>query len=356
MDTVAEVRDFVETSVRTYLVNPDAERAYPLVLVREMAELGLFGLNVPTAYGGMAADLATIVQMTRVLSKGWLCLPSIVGSHMRAAPYILAVGTDQQKAELLPKLARGELVVAHGYSERRLSTEGRLQTELVEKKGRFVLNGCKGWVTNARDADRVLVIARSSFDNLCAAWVRPGEPGLELVELERPGMLGVSLCRLTLKDYRVNPEDILGGPESCVRPVLAESGRPKALAFAARAVGAGETVLEETRRLIEGRTTRAPLHPVALQRWGRLLLDFEASNSLFESALEGRACPVLAKVFCSESLRRMLENALALCGGDGYATERNALGRLFREAPALTLAGSSNDVLLARVASEHLSS
>ena len=356
VDIVSKVREFVQASVRVYLENPEAERVYPAALVREMAELGLFGLNVPAAYGGLEADLATIVEVTRVLSQGWLCLPSIVGSHMRAAPYIQAVGTDRQKAEFLPKLARGELVVAHGYSESRLSTEGRLRTELVEKEGRFVLNGCKGWVTNARDADRILVIARSPLDSLCAVWVRRGESGLELVELDRPGMLGVSLSRLILKDYPVDPEDILGGPESCVRQVLAESGRPKALAFAARAVGAGATVVEETRRLIEQRTGRAPLHPVALQRWGRVLLDFEASRSLFERAVEGSACPVSAKVFCGECLRRMVENAMALCGGDGYATQRNVLGRLFREAPSLTLAGSSNDVLLSRIASEDLAS
>ncbi len=354
MDKIAEVRCFVETSVRAYLVSAEAERAYPASLVREMADLGLFGLNVPKNYGGSEAGLGTILEVTRALARGWLCLPSIVGSHMRAAPYIKAVGSEEQKTDLLPKLASGELVIAHGYSERRLSTEGRLQTELVETGGRYSLNGCKGWVTNARDADRILVIARSKLDNLCAVWVRKGRPGMELVELNRPGMLGVSLSRLVLKDYQLEPEDILGGPESCVRPVLVESVRPKALAFAARAIGASERVMEETRSLIEERTARHPLHPVALQSWGRILMDFEASRSLFESAVDGRACATSAKVFCGESLRRMLEHALALLGGDGYATERNVLGRLFREAPALTLAGGCNDVLLGKIASESL--
>jgi alkylation response protein AidB-like acyl-CoA dehydrogenase len=352
-----ELKAVAAIDVPAHLGTVDGERTYPTDILNRLASLGLFGMNVPREYGGLGARSDDITRMTELLSEGWMCLPSVIGSHMRAAPYILAVGTQQQKELLLPVLARAEKIWAHGYSERRLGETGLLQTRLTKvSDGEWSLSGTKNWVTNALHADTILVVANNPEGEPVAVMVDPSRTGVERTDLGRPGMLGASLCQMTLTEYRVGLSDLVGGPTASVRDVLAGSAAPKALAFAARAVGSARAVQRECRRLMElrHREVNRELHSVAMKRWGENTVDFQAAQSFYLAARAGEADPLGAKIFCSEALLRITQNCMVLLGGDGYASSPNILSRVYRDALSLTLAGSSNDVLLTRLASRNL--
>lgn len=347
METLVGVESFVDGPVRAYLAQPGNEERYPGELVQEMAAMGLFGLNVPRRFGGLEAEPEHLLTVTEELARGWLCLPSIVGSHMRIAAYFLACGRPEQQQDYLPRLARGHEIWAHAYNERQCPSSAALTTRLLKNERGWRLNGAKHWVTHAREAFRILVIARTTGSQLAAVMVDPRRGEVHLEDLDRPGLRAVSLCRVELNDYAVDPEtDLIGGLDANVSEVLAQARRPKALAFASRAVGAGRALVDEVRRLM---AERGPAHPLAQYRWGRILVEQQASQALFKSARAGESQADAAKVFCSEALLRMLDEAMRLTGGDGFAHPNNALARLQRDAVSLSLAGTPNDVLVGRL-------
>src|SRR5204863_366510 len=80
----------------------------PHALVETMKELGLFGLNIPEEYGGNPVDYTTFAVIFEELSRGWMALAGIIGTHLVLADVLVRYGTDEQKREFLPRLARGE--------------------------------------------------------------------------------------------------------------------------------------------------------------------------------------------------------------------------------------------------------
>jgi alkylation response protein AidB-like acyl-CoA dehydrogenase len=351
-ELLATLRRFVAETVGPALRESSEPSVDRKEFLGRMGEMGLFGLNIPRRYGGLEADPISILRVMEELSRGWMCLPSVLGSHMRAAPYILAQGTEKQRAEWLPALARGESIWAHGYGERRLEDSSTMGTNIVMVNGAYRLNGQKDWVTNALESERIVVVARFQ-ERPVAVVVNPARADVTLQDLERPGMKGVSLCRVSFQDYELDPEwDIVGGPEGDVSDVLRQSHGPKALAFAARAVGATKSALEACREITQSRVGQRPLHPVAQHRWGRIVVQWQASKAIYESALAGQSSPAAAKVFCAESMREILEQAVAMLGGDGYAHPLGTLERLYRDALSLTVAGGTSDRHFTQIAAE----
>ena len=135
-----QVAKFVDQTVLPALADGSERSTALKPLLKQMAALSLFGLNIPRQFGGLEETPEQIARTMEELSRGWMCLPSVLGSHMRAAPYILDQGTQEQKEQWLPALASGAQIWAHGYSERRLSATGRLSTEIFESQGHYILS------------------------------------------------------------------------------------------------------------------------------------------------------------------------------------------------------------------------
>lgn len=238
MNSLDQIREFVDDRVRRFL-ELRGDREYPEELVQEMAALGYFGWNIPAQFGGSHSDSASILDAMEELARGWLCLPSIVGSHQRVATYFLRAGTETQRHEFLPHLASGRYLWAHAYNERQTEGWRELGTVVEQRGAEWVLSGVKDWVTNAAQAHRILVLARAPDDKLAAIVVDPSRPEVRLDELPRPGMHGSSLCRVEVQNLKFSPErDRVGGPAGDVASVLASAADLKGLAFACRAVGA----------------------------------------------------------------------------------------------------------------------
>src|SRR5204862_3520866 len=105
---VVAVRRFVADEVRPSAAALEHADTYPHALVARMRELGLFGVLVPSTYGGLGLDVTTYARVIEELCRGWMSLAGVINSHTMAALIVLNHGTDEQRARFLPRLARGE--------------------------------------------------------------------------------------------------------------------------------------------------------------------------------------------------------------------------------------------------------
>ena len=106
---VSLVKDFVKRDVEPIANTYDNEDIYPHELIPTMCELGLFGINIPTEYGGLGLDFTTFAMIFEELSKGWMSVSGIIGTHHILSHIVATYGTEDQRTRILPKMATGEI-------------------------------------------------------------------------------------------------------------------------------------------------------------------------------------------------------------------------------------------------------
>jgi alkylation response protein AidB-like acyl-CoA dehydrogenase len=106
-EIIATVRRFVERDVVPVAADLEREDRFPAGIVEQMRELGLFGVTIPEAQGGLGLDLLTYIGIIEELAAVWMSLTGIVNTHTMAATLIMAHGTDEQKQRWLPSIATG---------------------------------------------------------------------------------------------------------------------------------------------------------------------------------------------------------------------------------------------------------
>ena len=125
----------------------------PTEIVEQMRELGLFGVTIPEAYGGLGLDLLTYIGVIEELSYGWMSLTGIVNTHTMAATLLMAHGNEEQKRRWLPAMATGERRGALSLSEPDAGSDTRsISCRAVRDGDEYVVNGTKAWVTNGERA------------------------------------------------------------------------------------------------------------------------------------------------------------------------------------------------------------
>src|ERR1700722_9131700 len=126
---IQTVRTFVEREVIPVATEMEHRDEYPYALVEQMKELGLFGANIPEEYGGLDLDYVTYAMVFEELSRGWMGLAGVMGTHSVMCDVISRFGTDEQKKRFLPRLATGEIRGGLALSESDAGTDvQRLRT------------------------------------------------------------------------------------------------------------------------------------------------------------------------------------------------------------------------------------
>jgi len=359
------IRAFVDDDVRPYLATgPSAEETFPRVLIDKMAQMGLFGLNVPSQYGGLGLDQHAVLSANRELSAGWQSLSALLGTHFRVCLYLNQCGTQEQRRALLPQLASGETLVSHAYHEKSIRDHTRFNTTVTaDGGGRLSLSGVKHWVTNALDADLIVVIARCTGSveehGSVAALVRPDQSGVRISgDLTRPGVKGVSLSSVEFDECELDPdESLIGGFEAAIDEFIDRFESGSSLGFCARAVGAAEAAVRDlAESLVDCADRGGPVGDVSAYKYGQIqtaLYSMQATFAHTAAALgAGDAPPVaahMAKVYCADALQTVVRDCIMLKGGAGYAGSENDLNRIYRDAISLMLIDTPNDVLLSRI-------
>jgi alkylation response protein AidB-like acyl-CoA dehydrogenase len=183
-------------------------------LLRKAGELGLMGVDVPEAYGGLEMDKVTSAVIAESISK--LASFSVAFSaHVGIGTLpIVWYGTEAQKRKYLPKLATGEWIAAYALSESSSGSDAlncRTRAVLAADGSHYVLNGEKMWITNSGFADLFTVFGKIDGEKFSAFLIERGTPGFSVgAEEHKLGIRGSSTCPLILADCKVPVENLLG--------------------------------------------------------------------------------------------------------------------------------------------------
>ncbi|MGA7359544.1 MAG: acyl-CoA dehydrogenase family protein [Candidatus Sulfotelmatobacter sp.] len=215
-------------------------------LLKKAGELGLSGVEIPEAYGGLEMDKVTAAVIADHIAK-YAGFATTWGAHSGIGLLpIVYFGTEEQKKKYLPRLAAGEIVGAYALSE---STSGsdamncRTRAQLSSDGRHYILNGEKMWITNAGFADLFTVFAKID-DKFSAFLIERTFPGFSIgAEEHKMGIRGSSTCPIILNDCKVPVENLLGdiGRGHIIAFNILNIGRFK---LGAMCVGGGRVSLE----------------------------------------------------------------------------------------------------------------
>jgi acyl-CoA dehydrogenase len=351
-DVYAEFLDTLRRFVRERLVPAEAEvisaNRVPDSLLDEMRELGLFGLTIPEQYGGSGLRIDQYVEAMQELSWAAPAFRSAlaIGTGM-VTTALKNDGTEEQRAHWLPKLAGGA-IASFGLTEPGSGSDSaKMQTRAVRDGDSYVLTGTKRYITNAPLAEFILVMARTSVENLpgnahVSAFLVPMDaPGLSVGKPDsKMGQQGALTADVIFDDVRVPANALLGevegrGFKSAMRAL--DGGR---LGIAAAATGYARRILDAALGYATEREAFG--EPIANFQLIQAMLadsqtDLYASECILRDAV-GRAArgePVslqaaCAKLFASEACGRIADRTVQIYGGAGYMAEYEA-ERFYRD-------------------------
>src|SRR5213082_517581 len=183
-------------------------------LLKKAGELGLSGVEIPEAYGGMELDKVSAAVIADRIAK-YAGFATTWGGHTGIGTLPLVYfGNDEQRKKYLPKLAAGEIVGAYALSEASSGSDAlncRSRAALSPDGKHYILNGEKMWITNAGFADLFTVFAKVDGQKFTAFLVERSFPGLSIgAEEHKMGIRGSSTCPLILNDCKVPADNLLG--------------------------------------------------------------------------------------------------------------------------------------------------
>ncbi|MET9067419.1 acyl-CoA dehydrogenase family protein [Streptosporangium sandarakinum] len=354
------LRAFVDREIVPVAAEWERSGRYPAEIVEAMKRMGLFGLSVPEEYGGLAADMVSFALVFEEIARGWMGVAGTIGSHSLACSMIARYGTAEQKAAYLPDLATGARRTGIALTEPGAGTDLQGITTTARREGdHYVVRGAKTWITNARHADPLPVLVKTSrtepaHRGMSVLLVDASAEGFTVGrDLPKLGYKGTESCEVVLDDVRVPAANLLGGVEGRgMQQVLSglELGR---INIAARAVGVAQAAYDAA---LDYSRQRAA--------FGRPIADFQAIQlKLADMATEIQAARLLtywaatradageradmeagmAKYFASEVAIRASLESMRVHGGYGYSPEF-VVERLYRDAPMMAIGEGTNDV------------
>src|SRR3954465_2862935 len=216
---LAPVAAFVDREVRPVARDLEHANTFPAALIERMAALGVFGLVVPSTYGGSAVSTPCFATVTAELARGWMSLAGAMGPHSVVCTLLAAYGTDEQKRRWLPLLATGEVRAAMARTEAGGGSDLQAMrtTATRQSDGSYVVRGSKTWITNGRRAGLIALLCKTdpsaspSHAGMSLLLAVPG-PGFTVSrDLPKLGYKGVESCELSFDDYAAPAEALLGG-------------------------------------------------------------------------------------------------------------------------------------------------
>ncbi|GAA3149684.1 MULTISPECIES: acyl-CoA dehydrogenase family protein [Nonomuraea] len=354
------LRAFVDKEIMPVATEWEHSGRYPAEIIDKMKQMGLFGLSVPEEYGGLAADMVSFALVFEEIARGWMGVAGTIGSHSLACWMIARHGTDEQKRRHLPDLATGARRTAIALTEPGAGTDLQgIQTRAVRDGDHYVVTGTKTWITNARHADPLPVLVKTSIEEpahkgMSVLLVDPDLPGFSVSrDLPKLGYKGTETCEVVLDEVRVPVSCLLGGAEGRgMQQVLGglEMGR---INIAARAVGVAQAAYDAALAYSRDRTAfgqpiagfqaiQLKLADMATEIQAARLLTYWAASQ----ADGGRRVDMeagMAKYFASEVALKASLDAMRIHGGYGYSQEY-VVERLYRDAPLMAIGEGTNDV------------
>ena len=366
------LRDFIEAEVTPHYQEWYDAGIVPRDFYYKLAELGLFGIEVPEEYGGagLSSFKYSAIETEEIARAG----VSFGGSGVHVAlclPYIMKLGTEEQKKRWLPKFVSGEMMCAIAMTEPGTGSDlaGMKTTAKLSADGtHYVLNGAKTFITGGVHADRVIVCARTA-----PAKEDDRRFGISLLvvdtksdgytvgrKLDKLGLKVSDTAELAFADVKVPAEDLLG-EEHKGFSYLGQNLPQERLSIAIGAYAQAAAAVEFTKKYTKDRNIFGK--SVASFQNTKFELaackaEVDAAQAVADRALEAHDAGELtaaeaasAKLFCTEVASRVIDRCLQLHGGYGYINEY-PIARLYADNRVNRIYGGTSEVMKTIIAKD----
>ncbi len=355
------VREFTRRELDPIVVEYERDDIVPLDVIEKMKDMGLFGITIPEEYGGMGLDYTTFAMIFEELSKTWMSISGVIGTHHIMAHVVANFGTEEQKQRFLPAFATGEKRGGLALTEPNAGSDVQsIELSAVKDGEEYVINGTKMFITNGRHGNTFALMTKTDRDatpphrGMSCFIAEKGGPGFEVGrDLDKLGYRGLDTCELIFEDFRVPVENLVGGQEGRgFQQVMSglEGGR---INIAARSVGVATAAFEAAIKYAQQRQTfGVPIsqHQAIQLKLADMATKIEAARLLTYTAAEkkdrGERVDLeagMAKLFASEICAEVTLEAMRIHGGYGYIKEY-PLERYYRDAPLMIIGEGTNEI------------
>jgi len=333
----------------------------PMEVIEELAEMGVFGLTIPEELGGLGLPKAAMAVVSEELSRGYIGVGSLGTRSEIAAELILCGGTEDQKAQWLPKIATAEILPTAVFTEPNTGSDlGALRTRAVKTGEDYEITGNKTWITHASRTHVMTLLARTDPESadhrglsMFLAEKTPGTDetpfpteGMTGGEIEVLGYRGMKEYEIGFDQFKVKGENLLGGEEGKGFKQLMQTFESARIQTAARAVGVAQSALDTSMQYAQDRKQFGkPLiaFPRVAGKLAMMAVEIMVARQLtYFSANEKdneRRCDLeagMAKLLGARVAWAAADNGLQIHGGNGFALEY-AISRILCDARILNI-------------------
>ncbi|MDO9525199.1 MAG: acyl-CoA dehydrogenase family protein [Gemmobacter sp.] len=366
---LSDEQKLMRDSLRTFLTREcpvdyvracDEEERFPFELYDKLAATGWLGLPIPEEYGGMGGSCTDLAVFLEEFARHFESAANIFYTTIViATDAITHFGTEDQKRDLLPRLARGEIRFAFSLSEPNSGSDAAsLRTRAVLEGDEWVINGQKMFCSCAQVADYILLMARSDADapkhkGITMFLLDPKTPGVQIRKLKKLGLKPMDLNEIFLTDVRLPKDAIIGTVNTGWMNALKTLDYERCCLSAVN-VGAAQSVLEKSvaytnereqfgQKISSFQLTRAKLADMDMEIEAARLLLYRSAN-LVDRGIPNNKESAMANLYSSEAYVRAALNGMRLMGGWGYLMEYD-MQRHFRDSKLAEIGGGTSEIL-----------
>jgi butyryl-CoA dehydrogenase len=353
------VREFARDVVAPEAARRDKEKLFPREILKQMGELGLMGMMVPSEHGGSGADTVSYVLALAEIAAA--CASTAVVMSVQnsiVCESILNFGTEAQKNRFLVPLARGEAIGAFALTEPDAGSDPVSQTTRAARAGdHYIITGTKRFITSGKNADIVLVTAKTDnslkHKGISTFIVTRDAPGFKTGhEEDKLGLRASDTTDLIFDDCRIPADQRLGdegmGFTLAMRGL--DGGR---IGIAAQSIGVAQAALDAAvayarqreqfgRKIAKFQGLRWMVADMATELEAARQLTLSAAAMKDQGADYTRQAS-MAKLFASEMVNRVTAQALQIHGGYGY-TREYPVERYYRDARVFTIYEGTSEI------------
>ena len=366
-EILSTVRSFVDKEIIPHAQELEHADAYPQEIVDGMKEMGLFGIMIGEAYGGMGESLLTYALAVEEIARGWMSISGVINTHFIVAHMISRHGTEAQKQRYLPRMAVGEVRGSFSMSEPDLGSDVAAIKTRAERDGDdYIIHGTKMWLTNGGTSNLIALLARTDegagkpHQNLTAFLIEKpagfGEvaPGLTIPgKIDKMGYKGIDTTEAVFDGFRIPADQVLGEAPGKGFAFMMDGIEVGRVNVAARACGIAIRAFELAIAYAQQRKTFGkPIaeHQAIAFKLAEMATKIEAAHLMMVHAARLKdtgdrndVAAGMAKLIASEYCAEVTQDAFRIHGGYGYSKEYE-IERLMREAPFLLIGEGTSEI------------
>ena len=358
---VDAVEAWAEKELRPVARKYDLADEYPLEIVEQMKELGLFGATIGEEWGGLGLSAWTYAQIVIKVASVWMAPSGIFNSHLIMAAAIERHGTDEQKRSYLPRMASGEYRGSIGLTEPNAGSDLQAIRTVARREGdEYVVNGNKTWITNSMHGHGTLLLVKTDPQaeprhKGMSLLIADKGPGFNVVgKLKKMGYRAIDTCELNFDNYRVPVNRLVGGVEGKGFVQTAGGLEVGRINVGARGAGIAEGAFRHALRYAQEREAFGkPIwqHQALQMKLADMATLVEGAKLLLQQAAtkydRGERCDLeaaMAKLAGSEAGAECAQQAMRIFGGYSYSVEYD-IERYYRDAMLMCIGEGTNEIL-----------